>query len=381
MRLPERQSHARALPAQDDASLTLGRRIGVLVVLIALGGAVLLAANGGGEQGRGVVATPTAAVAAATAATPATPVTGPAGPNVAIVGAPTGRASFVAPDATLVNTRRVSLKVRVPDPGVPWDGMELRVLRGGTQVLARAVAPGDLSTKGRVTLKGIPLRRGTNRLTVVLANAAGTGPASDTLTLKLDDRPPRLKVTEPRDASTVNADTVTVRGRTVAGARVIVRNVTTDQKVEAYADGDGSFQAGLRLKRGRDTIKVAVADAAGNQSVRQLVIVRGNGRPDATLWLSRKAFRRSTLPKDLDIRATVRDAEGRPVKGAEVTFAVAPPGPPTQVREATTGRDGVAEWSGFRIVKDVVGGQGLVTIRVTLPDGREITSTKAFEVR
>lgn len=377
MRLRERQSHARALPAPDDASLTLGRRIGVLVVLVALGAAILLAASGGdGDRTPGIVS---AGASAAAAATP-TPATDPATTTAPVVGAPTGSASFVAPEPTLVNTRRVDLRVRVPDPGVAWDGLELRVMRGGTQVLAKAITPADVNSKGRVTLKGIPLKRGANKLTVVLANAAGAGPASDTLAIRLDDRPPRLKVTEPRDGSTVNADSVTVRGRTVAGARVIVRNVTTDRKLEAFADGQGRFEADLPLRRGRDTIKVAVSDQAGNQNVQQLVIVRGNGKPEGSLSLSRTVYKRAKLPRNLDMRVTVRDAEGRPVKGATVVFTVAPPGSQAQVRETTTNKDGVASWSGFRIVKDAAVGPGLVTIRATLPDGRQLTSTKRFRV-
>jgi hypothetical protein len=378
VRLPERQSHARALPAPDDASLTLGRRIGVLVVFVALGGAILLAASGGGgDRTAGVGAAPTAAVADA----PATPTVDPVATTIVpVVGAPTGSAAFVAPETTLVNKRKLNLRVRVPDPGVAWDGLELRVLRGGTQVLAQAITQGDVNSKGRVTLKGIPLTRGTNKLTVVLANAAGAGPASDTLAIRLDDRPPRLKVTEPRDGSTVNADSVTVGGRTVAGARVIVRNVTTDRKLEVVADGQGRFEANLPLKRGRDTIKVAVSDAAGNQNVQQLVIVRGNGKPEAALSLSRKVFKRPKLPRNLDMHVTVRDAEGRPIKGATVVFTVAPPGTQAEVRKTTTAKDGQASWSGFRIVKDAAVGPGLVTIRVTLPDGRELTNTKRFEV-
>ncbi|MFN8517949.1 MAG: hypothetical protein U0667_00860 [Chloroflexota bacterium] len=378
MRLPERQSHARALPAPDDASLTLGRRIGVLVVLLVLGGAILLAANGGrhGDETAGVVVAPTAVVVAATPSAAVDPATS----ILPIVGAPTGQPSFVAPDSTLVNTRKVNLRVRVPDPGVPWDGMELRVLRGGTQVLAKAVAADDVNSKGRVTLKGVPLKRGTNKLVVVLANGSGAGPASDVLAIKLDDQPPKLKVTAPRAGATLNSDSVAVRGRTVAGARVIVRNVTTDQKVEVFAAGDGAFQAKLDLKRGRDTIKVAVADQAGNQNVEQFAIVRGNGKPEAILTISRKLFHRAALPRTLDIRATVLDAEGRPIKGADIVFTVAPPGVQAQVREATTSRDGTAGWSGFRVVKDVSTGDGLVTIRVTLPDGRALTSTKHFKV-
>lgn len=379
IRTPERASHARAAATPDDASMTLGRRIGVLVVLAALAGAIILAANGGrGDRPSGVVAVAPASVAVVATQPPAVDAAGVAEP--AVVGAPTGRPTLVEPKTTLVNQARANLRVRVPDPGVPWDGLELRVLRGGTPILSRPVGPDDIDAKGRVTLKGVPLKRGTNKLAVVLANPSGAGPASDVLTMRLDDRPPRLKLTAPRDGTTLNQDAVTVRGRTVAGIRVVVRNMTTDQKVVAFADGEGRFSADLRLKRGRATIKVAVADAAGNQSEEKRVIVRGNGKPEARLALSRDGFRHAALPRSLDARVTVLDADGRPIKGAEAVFSIAPPGLPTRQRTRMTSKDGVATWSGFRVVEDAVAGDGLVTVLVTLPDGRQLRDVAEFTI-
>lgn len=377
IRTQERSTHARALAPADDASLTLGRRIGVLVVLAALGAAIILAATGGGGSDRtsGVAALPTSSAVATSAA-----VSDPAATYLPVVGAPDGRPTLVTPKATLVNKRRIALRVRVPDPGVPWDGLELRVLRGGRQVLAQAIGPDDLDAKGRVTLRSVPLKRGSNRLAVVLANATGVGPASDTLAIKLDDQPPRLKVTAPRDGTTLNVDDVTVKGRTVPGIRAIVRNVTTDQKEKVTADGTGRFQADLGLKRGRNTIKVAVSDQAGNERVIQVVIVRGNGRAEARLRLSRGSIKRSALPRTLDATVTVLDADGRPIKGARVEFTFGPPGLPARVDQATTSKLGVATWSGMRVIEGAVVGDGLVSVRVTLPDGRVLKDTAKFMI-
>ncbi|MET0772307.1 MAG: hypothetical protein ABWZ82_04425 [Candidatus Limnocylindrales bacterium] len=375
IRTPERSAHARALPAPDDASLTLGRRIGVLVVLAALGGAIVLAATGGGsDRDPGVAVLPTTAPIA----TP-TPMSDAAPTYLPVVGAPTGQPTFVAPKATLVNKRRIPLRVRVPEPGVPWDGLELRVLRGGTQVLTQAIGPDDLDSKGRVTLRNVRLKRGTNRLSVVFANATGVGPASDPIAIRMDDRPPKLKVTSPLVGATLNADSVTVKGRTVPGISAIVRNMVTNQKVVATADGTGRFGAEIGLKRGRNTLKVVVADAAGNQNPVQVAIVRGNGRAEARLALSRKRIRRSALPRPLGATVTVLDAEGRPIKNARVEFNFGPPGLPTQVRNATTSKLGVAR-SEMRLVEGAVADEGLVTVRVTLEDGRVLTDTAKFRV-
>jgi hypothetical protein len=378
VRVPERSSHARALPAADDASLTLGRRIGVLVVLLALGGAIVLAASGGGgDRSSGVVLQPTQGPVASSAA-----ITDPTATQAPppIVGAPIAEPAFVKPDATLVNTRKVNLRVRVPDPGVPWDGLELRVLRGGEVVQRKSIGPEDVNSKGRVTIKSIPLQRGSNKLSVAFANATGQGPGSDTLSIKLDDQPPRLRIVSPRQGTTIQEDTVTVKGRTGAvGGRVIVRNVTTDQKEEVFADGAGRFEATIGLKRGRDTIKVAVSDAAGNQNVVQVAVVRGNGKAEARLSISRSRIKRSALPRDIEAKVSVLDANGRPIRNARVEFVFGPPGPPTQSREATTSKDGIAT-SRIKITKDAVVGDGLVTIRVTLPNGQVLNDTEGFRV-
>src|SRR5262245_47328625 len=111
VRTPERASHARALPAPDDASLTLGRRIGVLVVLGALGFAIVLAASGGGGGDRtsGIVAVPSTAVVAMPTGGPVEAVA----TFVPVLGAPTGQPTFVTPDATVVSKRKRNLQVRV----------------------------------------------------------------------------------------------------------------------------------------------------------------------------------------------------------------------------------------------------------------------------
>jgi hypothetical protein len=347
----------------------------VLVVLVALGGAIVLAASGGGGDRSPAVAVVPSQAAVSTSS----PVADPGATGVPVAGAPTGRVAFVAPRETLVNRRRLDLRVRVPDPGVPWDGLELRVLRAGAVVQRMTVTPDDVNSKGRVTIRDIPLKRGSNKLTVALANATGQGPGSDTLAIKLDDQPPRLKIVAPRAGTTLQEESVTVQGRTAPGIRVIVRNVTTDQKVEALADGDGRFRAKVGLKRGRATIKVAVADAAGNQNVEQFAIVRGNGKPEARLTLSREKIRRSALPRDLEARVSVLDANGRPIRNARVEFTFGVDGLPTVIKEETTSRDGLAS-SRIKVTKDATGDKGTVTVRVVLPDGRVLNDTRPIEV-
>jgi Glucodextranase, domain B len=374
---PERSSQARAitLPGADDSALTMGRRIGVLVVLAALLGAILLAANGSGSGQRGGVA----ALATATPV-PAPSTLGAVASNVPIMPLPVGVPEMLTPKATLVSKRLVDLRVVVPDPGVAWDGLQLLVLRGGRAIATQSIGPGDLTKRGRVTIKRVPLKRGTNSLSVALGNPGGQGPASAAVSIRLDDQPPRLKILSPRMGATLNQPTVIVRGRTGPGLPVVVRNVTTGQRIQTNADASGAFHAEVELQRGRDTIAFAVRDPAGNLATKRFAIVRGNGDDEATLHLSRGTIRHASLPATLDATVTVLGADGSPIGGVPVEFVVAPSGPPAMVREFTTNKDGRAVWSGIRIPRDAEAGDGLVSVRVTLPDGRVLTDTAHLKI-
>jgi hypothetical protein len=68
-----------------------------------------------------------------------------------------------------------------------------------------------------------------------------------------------LSVTEPADAATINGDTVTVQGNTIAGATVSVNGMAV------IADTSGAFSATVSLDDGPNAIDVIVTGANGNQ--------------------------------------------------------------------------------------------------------------------
>lgn len=371
-RSSDRSSQARALPTPgvDDASLTLGRRIGILVVLAALGGAIILAAGGaggGGSQG-GVVPplpTPTPISVAATH--------GPVG--VELPDPPTIAPSLVTPKRSLLTSRTIDLRIQVPDEGVSWDDLEVRAYRGTRRLASQPIARADLNEKGRVTLRDVPLRRGGNRLTVVLANPGGEGPRSNVVDLTVDDQAPRFVDLRPRGGTTLNANTITVKGTTEPALEVVVRNLTTGTREALTADAKGAFRTDVRLARGANTLSIATQDAAGNQRDERRVVVRGDGRASVALKLSRTTLPHRKLPRSITARATVLDADGKPVAGARVVFIAAPSGMQAFTHETTTNAQGVATWSGLRVTDQAFPGKGLVTVDVTLPSGGTLTRT------
>ncbi len=305
-----------ALESSDDGNLSLGRRIGVLVVLAALGGAIILAAGGvGGGNNAVAPPVPTSTLSGVAARTPR-PLASP----------PTVAPQISALDDDLVNSGTIDLRVSVPEPGTTLSGLELRIYRNTRLLTSR-----DVPKVGRIKVKDVPLRRGANKLTATLANEGGEGPRSEIVTVSLDDQAPKIKVRTPQSGITLNEGSVTLEGKTEDGLTVIGRNSTSDAKATAVASAAGAFTLELGLDKGRNVISVRTRDAAGNQGTENLVIYRGNGRPTVSLHLSRAKARISALPVNLTATATVRDENGQPMKGVQVTFTIAPPYGPTDI--------------------------------------------------
>lgn len=355
------------LEPTDDGNLSLGRRIGVLVVLAALGGAIVLAAGGvGGNQPVKPVVSPSAHASPRTVRTPR-PLPSP----------PTAAPAISVPKALLITTRSVNLRVTVPEPGTTMSGLNVRIYRNSKEIKSQKV-----SDVGRIKVSDVPLRRGTNKLTATIGNAGGEGPRSAIVTITVDDQVPRIRVKSPRTNTTLNQSRVTIQGRTEDGLTVSGRNSTSGARTTADADASGAFELELALDPGRNSISLQTRDAAGNKGTTPLVIVRGDGTASADLHLSRNKVRLKSLPKTMNAVVTVRDADGRTVKGATVSFTISPSGQLTTTYQARSGSDGTASWSGIRLVRaGATRGDGIVTVRVVAPDGSTARDTVHFEYR
>ena len=119
-------------------------------------------------------------------------------------------------------TATIDLRVTVPEPGTTLSGLGVRVYRN-TKLLATRQVP----KVGRIKVKDVPLRRGTNKLTATIANDGGEGPRSD-------DRDPHRRrpgaqddgQDAPPDNTVLNARPASrVTGKTEAGLTVIGRNI------------------------------------------------------------------------------------------------------------------------------------------------------------
>ena len=253
----------------------------------------------------------------------------------------------------------------VPEPGHHLSGLEVRVYRNSKQLIAQPV-----TDVGRIKVRDVPLRRGSNHLTATLGNNGGEGPRSDMVTITVDDQAPKVTVKSPKSGSALNQRRITIVGKTEAGLTVTARNATSGSTATMTVGSSGAFGLDVRLAPGRNTITVRARDVAGNLGGTSLAIVRGDGHAAVDLRLSRKKLPLRSLPRTLNARVTVRDADGRPVDGAVVTFTMSPPGQLTSTYTTTTKSDGTASWSGIRIIRPgTTRGFGLVTARADLPHG------------
>jgi Glucodextranase, domain B len=354
------------LEPTDDGNLSLGRRIGVLVVLAALGGAIILAAGGvGGNKSVAPLVSPSAH----TSGVGRTPRPLPSPPTVA--------PRISTPKVPLISTRTITLRVTVPEPGTSMSGLELHVYRN-----SKLLASQKVTGVGRLKVTNVPLRRGANKLTATIANGGGEGPRSAIVTITLDDQPPKVSVKSPRTNTTLNQSHVTITGRTEDGLSVSARNLTSDARETADADASGAYSLDLGLAPGRNVITVSSRDAAGNRGSASLVVIRGDGRLAANLELSHRKFRLKSLPRTMNARVTVLDVNGRPVDGATVVFSIAAPGQLTYNHASTTQGDGTARWSGIQLTKSkAIAGDGFVAVQVTTPDGGSVKSTVHFQYK
>ncbi len=357
-----------ALQPADDGNLSLGRRVGVLVVLAALGGAIILAA--GGVQGDHIAVAPV--------------VTPSPQPSVAVVAdtfrpvapLPLGVPTIRTPKVTLRSDRTIDLRVNVPETATLQAGLEIHVYRDD-----KVVAVQPVTHTGRVKVVDVPLRQGSNHLTAALASSGGEGPRSTVVTLDLDARAPKMTLKSPRSGKTMDEPRVRIRGKTEAGLTVIGKNSTSKAKVTTESDPKtGAFQLDMDLAKGRNAITVHARDAAGNRGAATIIINRGKGRIEVNLKVSPRNIPLASIPRSLRAQVTARDRIGQPIAGAQVTFSITPPGLLTTTYQATTNRDGVATWSGLRLVEGTTKGDGLLTALVEVAGAEPTSRTVTFTV-
>jgi hypothetical protein len=196
-----------------------------------------------------------------------------------------------------------------------------------------------------------------------------------------DTRPPAIHISRPDPGSTVYGATETLRGRTEAGASLVVTDEALGTAVDATVEPDGSFEAQLTLQLGENSFTLTSEDAAGNRASARLTVTRQTSLGSAIVAVSTEEINVADLPKTVTITAVVRDENNALSEGADVVFSVSPPNGSTETYAATT-TNGEARWPQMVVSGDRRAiGKWLVTVLVTLPSGEELRDGAFFTVR
>ncbi len=290
--------------------------------------------------------------------------------------APSASAQLEAPrllDSANRYTNKPVWDVRgfVPASIVGKSGYSLRVYVNGA---ATTLVPLGQTQDFRVS--SVPIGLGKNTITASVVGPDGEGARSASIWCVYDNVPPPLAISAPAEASTINSTSVVVTGTTQTGSTVLVHNDTNGLSASGKAV-QNAFSITVGIGPGHNDLAVTSTDPAGNSTTTTVSVVRGTTETTIQLHLSNQRIRLADLPRQISMGVTVLDPSGNPVNGATVNFGLSVPGVPTTSFDATT-VDGRATWT-TTIPKDgVTTGNALVTVLVTLSNGKEYKQSGSF---
>lgn len=251
--------------------------------------------------------------------------------------------SVVSPSEPYTNVASADLVVTV-DPDLA--GNPAYSLRVYLALEDQAPAPIQDTPLGLTAQTVIPvaLTKGINDFSVTMLGPGGESESSPVVRYVFDDSKPGIKLSAPKDGATVNRKAVDLEGRTQGRSTLIARNVDTGDSIGGTAEADGAFVLKLPLVNGTNRIVIASTDPAGNMNEIELVVRRGSGELAGSLSASAYRIKRTALPADIRLTATVDDPDGKPLADARVTFTLSIPGINTITSDAVTDANGRAVW-------------------------------------
>jgi hypothetical protein len=164
------------------------------------------------------------------------------GPDGASPSTPATSRSMAAPtvvaSATLTQLPEVDIQVSIASDAAALGARRIRVYVRDELVREQA-----LEGQTDFSLVRIALAEGENEITATLAGEGREGPPSVPVTVVRDTRSPPIHISRPDPGSVVYDATETLRGRTEAGATIVVRDEHLGEQIAASVEPDGTFEA------------------------------------------------------------------------------------------------------------------------------------------
>jgi hypothetical protein len=220
-----------------------------------------------------------------------------------------------------------------------------------------------VGTTSRMTVP-FELTPGRNDISATLFRGNTESEQSPIVTWILDQDPPKITVTSPKNGAAITIPEVTVKGSTQANTTLIARNDGNGTSISGVAARDGSFEFGLPLAPGSNEILITGTDPAGNVGETTLTLIQGSD--DMTVRLSASTYRISVAkhPNSLQLVVLVTDPAGLPLADATAFFTLQLPGLAPISNQLVTSIDGRAVFT-TPLVGTLATGGGIGTVLVT----------------
>jgi hypothetical protein len=277
--------------------------------------------------------------------------------------------SIEVPEQPYTNKDKVDVTVNVPPAVTGLEGYTVRLyvtLEDQDPQLLVEVPVGKIAVQ---VIPAVGLSSGRNDIQAAIMGPAGESERSAVATWVLDQSKPKVSVISPKNNAQVKKATVTVKGKSQAGAEIRLTNAANGAIATTVVGQDNLWEATLAIADGSNAITVTARDPAGNENTTELNVRKGSGRLTANLTSSAYRFKASKLPRSITLSVAVTGPDGRRLSGATALFTISVPGLEAIVSgEVPTNKSGVASFT-TTIPAGATPGGGLATVLVTSGDG------------
>ena len=270
---------------------------------------------------------------------------------------------IASPAQPYTNIKTIDLSVSIPAEVVGDPTAKVRVYLTLAGLQAAPVVDVPVGTTSRMSIP-FELTAGRNDISATLFRGGEESDQSPIVTYILDQEPPKITITSPKNGAAVDTPDVTVKGTTQADTSLVVLNAGNGTSISAIAAKDGTFEFGLSLGPGTNDITITGTDPAGNVGTAKLKLLQGSAK--MTVRLSASSYRISVAkhPASIQLVALVTDPSGAPLAGASAFFTLQIPGLAPISNSLVTGSDGRAVFT-TPLVGSLTPGGGLGTVLVT----------------
>ena len=267
------------------------------------------------------------------------------------------------PEQPYTNQTGVELGITVPVEAVGDATAKVRIYLALEGLDAVPVLDVPVGSTSRMTV-AYTLTTGRNDFSATLFRGNDESEESPIVTYILDQEPPKITVSSPKDGAAIDVPQATVKGTTQANTSLVALNAANGTSISSVAGKDGKFQFDLPLAPGENDIKITGTDPAGNVGETMLKLLQGSNKMTVRLTASTYRISISKHPASIQLVVLVTDPLGAPLAGAQAYFTLQIPGLAPISNSLVTNENGRAVFT-TPLVGTLMEGGGLGTVLVT----------------